>query len=59
MASSYMHSEIVPMGELVNTRGGWRMFPDGTEPDRQNMKKAAPHFDRLFLFLFWKNQSFL
>lgn len=54
-----MYSEIVPMGEPVNTRGGWRMFPDGTEPDRQNMKKAAPHFDRLFLFLFWKNQSFL
>lgn len=50
VTSSSVYSEIVLMSELVSTRGGWRRFPGGIELDRQNTKKAVPHFDNISYF---------
>lgn len=50
VTSSHVYSEIVLMSELVSMRGGWRRFPCGIEWDRQNMKKAVPHFNNICYF---------
>lgn len=34
----YICLEIVVLGEIANTRDGWRMFPDGIERNQNGVK---------------------